>query len=142
MKTYQKMEKTKQCRTVPSIPGKQSAALDSSPYFLHGEPSENILETHLAVDEMEKLLKAGILHEGGSVFWLVRQQARKLNEHEGRVVFLQAATATEQLQELLWLGGLLDDLLHLPVPWVGGGRLLLLHKPRQGVWEVGTGAGG
>lgn len=76
---------------------------------------------------MEKLLKPGILQERGSVPWLLRQQARELDEHEGRVVLVQAVAAIKQLQELLWLGGLLDELVHLLALWVRGEHLFLLH---------------
>ena len=77
---------------------------------------------------MEKLPKASILYEGGFVFWLLREQARKLDKREGGVVLLQTVTTAQKLQELLRLGGLLDELLHLLAPSIGSKHLFLLHK--------------
>lgn len=53
------------------------------------------LLTYLAVDQMEKLLEAGILHEQGLFSWLIRQQAREPDEYEGCVVVMQAVTTMQ-----------------------------------------------
>lgn len=81
--------------------------------------------TNLTVDQIEKLLKAGVLCERGFVLGLLRQQAAESDEHEGRMVLVQAVTTPKQPQELLWPGGLLDELVHLLVLCEGSKHFLL-----------------
>lgn len=44
------------------------------------------------------------------------------------MALLQAVSTPQELQELLGLGGLLNELLHLLAPRTGSTQLFLLHK--------------
>lgn len=76
---------------------------------------------------MEELLKADILRERGFVCRPLGQQPGELDEHEGRVALAQAVASFEQPQELLRLGGLLNELVHFLALWGGSEHLSLLH---------------
>ncbi|KAL0618950.1 hypothetical protein AAY473_011630 [Plecturocebus cupreus] len=104
--------------------------------------------THLTVEQMEKLLKAGILYERGLVFWLLKQQSGEPDKYEGRMIVVQVVTSIKELQELLWPCGLFDELVYVVLwvetsPWnLGSGnwvRWLRKSESYELPWQVSVG---